>query len=307
MGILYNDAKMFYEAYFRGVSFAHTLTIGHQTLSLHPAEWKQLRSLFRKNNSASLLNPLKTFKVQNFSDEFFSTFLGVKKLSIMDFSAYENADIIHDLNYPVPDLLKENFDVVIDGGSLEHIFNFPVAIANLMKMVKVGGSIFLVIPANNLCGHGFYQFSPELMFRIFTPLNGFVPPRIKFYKAKYPSVELSMIKKVYDVVDPEQIHDRVGITTNCPIMMSVESKKKADVPLFGKFPLQSDYVTGWNPDSRNLLQLNKYHNIFIFIKKLFPFLYSYIPISFQMRVKGYLWLKKYSFSNGSFYKKVHRH
>jgi len=42
--------------------------------------------------------------------------------------------------------------VVIDSGSLEHIYNFPVAIANCMKMVKVGGSFFIFNMANNHMG-----------------------------------------------------------------------------------------------------------------------------------------------------------
>jgi hypothetical protein len=47
---------------------------------------------------------------------------------------------------------------VIETGSLDHIFNFPVAISNLMQMTRVGGSVFLTTVANNLCGHGFSGF-----------------------------------------------------------------------------------------------------------------------------------------------------
>ena len=42
-------------------------------------------------------------------------------------------------------------------------------------MLTVGGSIFVNTPANNMMGHGFYQFSPELMYRIFAEANGFDP------------------------------------------------------------------------------------------------------------------------------------
>ena len=30
-----------------------------------------------------------------------------------------------------------------------------------MALPKVGGDVYICTPANNLCGHGFYQFSPE--------------------------------------------------------------------------------------------------------------------------------------------------
>jgi hypothetical protein len=80
---------------------------------------------------------------------------------VLDASPYEGADTIHDMNTPVPEAWHGRYDVVIDSGSLEDIFNFPVAIANLANMLRVGGTIFVTTPANNLMRHGFYQFSPD--------------------------------------------------------------------------------------------------------------------------------------------------
>ena len=58
------------------------------------------------------------------------------------------------------------FDVVYDGGTLEHVFNFPVALRNAMELLRPGGRLFTIHTcANNLCGHGFYQFSRELFYR----------------------------------------------------------------------------------------------------------------------------------------------
>ena len=91
----------------------------------------------------------------------------------IDASAYENATMVHDMNLPVGDELKQKFSVVIDGGTLEHVFNFPTAIRNCMEMLKVGGHFFAHTMANNFMGHGFYQFSPELFYRVFSPENGF--------------------------------------------------------------------------------------------------------------------------------------
>jgi 2-polyprenyl-3-methyl-5-hydroxy-6-metoxy-1,4-benzoquinol methylase len=79
---------------------------------------------------------------------------------VLDASPYEGADTIHDMNTPVPEAWHGRYDVV--SGSLEHIFNFSVAIANLANMLRVGGTIFVTTPVNNLMGHGVYQFSPEL-------------------------------------------------------------------------------------------------------------------------------------------------
>ena len=62
---------------------------------------------------------------------------------------------------------------MLDSGSLEHVFNFPIAIANCMALTEVGGHFVAITPANNWCGHGFYQFSPELFYRVLCAENGF--------------------------------------------------------------------------------------------------------------------------------------
>lgn len=96
----------------------------------------------------------------------------------MDASKYEGASVVQDLNQPVPDSLKERFDAIFDGGTLEHVFNIPAALKNCMEMTKVGGRFYMHTCANNLCGHGFYQFSPELFYRVFSEQNGFEVERM---------------------------------------------------------------------------------------------------------------------------------
>jgi hypothetical protein len=126
---------------------------------------------------------------------------------VLDASPYEGADTIHDMNTPVPEVWHGRYDVVIDSGSLEHIFNFSVAIANLANMLRVGGTIFVTTPANNLMGHGFYQFSPELMFWVFSESNGFAVHKILLVEAGYPSVELMRNHTVYEVTDPKHVRE----------------------------------------------------------------------------------------------------
>ena len=99
--------------------------------------------------------------------------LGATTLDVMDVSGFEGANILHDLNQPVDTRLHNAYDCVFDGGALEHVFNFPLALKNCIEMVKVGGCFITITPANNWCGHGFYQFSPELFYRILSRENGF--------------------------------------------------------------------------------------------------------------------------------------
>ncbi|HTE59068.1 MAG TPA: hypothetical protein VK631_01880, partial [Solirubrobacteraceae bacterium] len=91
--------------------------------------------------------------------------MGAQRVDSLDISPFEGATVIHDLNQPLGEPPRR-FTAVIDGGSLEHVFNFPVAIRTCMELVEPGGSLVVMVPANNEIGHGFYQFSPELFYRV---------------------------------------------------------------------------------------------------------------------------------------------
>ena len=292
MGICYWDAKQLWEARLRGAPFADTVTIGRQSLYLHPREVRTLCDAYRARYPAQNGTPLGGYEFGDYADEFLRTFLGVESLEVLDVSEYEGATILHDLNRPIPETLRGGFDAVIDGGSLEHVFNFPTAIANLMQLVRVGGSVFVSTPANNLCGHGFYQFSPEVMFRVFAPDNGFELRGVTLCEATFPSVELTAAARAYDVTDPKTLGRRVGIMSKGPVTMLVEATKVADVPPFGAFPQQSDYIALWRrPEVRTADGL---------LRRVFEAL----PRALRARVQGYREKRRFSFSNTSFYRRL---
>ena len=76
-------------------------------------------------------------------------FLGFETTDYMDVSEYEGANVIHDLNTHVPANLHGKYDLVIDGGTIEHIFNVPSAFENVNKMLHVGGYFLAFNPCNN--------------------------------------------------------------------------------------------------------------------------------------------------------------
>lgn len=225
-----------------GVPMNRLLMIGRQNLFLHPSELREIRSVC----GGALAN----YQWGEYADRFFTECLRVSEVSALDYSSYEGADLLYDLNDPIPSELEGQFDVVVEAGSLEHIFNFPVAIANLMKMTKVGGTILACTVSNNLSGHGFYQFSPELIFRVFTVENGFELGKVLALEARYPSIERTPIFNAFEVSDPALVHRRVGLMTKYPIMLLFNARKIAERPLFSKTPMQSDYADAWTSDKR---------------------------------------------------------
>jgi hypothetical protein len=304
VGIDYCDARMFWKAKQRGVSFGRVLTLGHQNLCLHRKEV----DFFRREYQAafgSFETPLDNYSWGQYADEFLRGYLGASSITVIDASPYEGADTIHDMNTPVPEAWHGRYDAVIDGGSLEHIFNVPVALANLANLLKVGGSIFITTPANNLMGHGFYQFSPELMFRVFSEANGFALQRILILEARYPSVELSKNHKVYEVVDPEEVRTRVGLVSKRPVMMMVEATKVHDARMFASAPLQSDYVTLWDsrggdrttsPSSRRL-------GLLLPLRHAASRLLHAFPLGLRAPLLGYRQKREFSLRNNTFYRR----
>jgi SAM-dependent methyltransferase len=295
VGILYHDAKRLWQARLAGVKFDRVLTLGRLQLFLHPAEVRALREAFRANPPFSLAEPLVDYQFGEFADRFLREFCGVTTLETLDYSAYEGATLVHDMNAPIADEFKGRFDVVIEGGSLEHIFNFPVAIKNLMQLVRLGGMAFLTMPANNLCGHGFYQFSPELIFRIFSKENGFEETRVVFLDATFPGVELTPIRRAYEVTDPASVGRRVGLKWGRPTIMAVEARKASDLEPFAESPQQSDYSAAWNRSK----QLNPRAG-----SGLLRRLAKRLPDSWQYRLQGYYWNWQYSLRNRNFYRKI---
>lgn len=98
--------------------------------------------------------------------------LGAANVYAADVSTYENPDVLIDLNIPIEDKYLNKFDTIIDVGTLEHVFDICTALNNLCNMLKIGGCIALILPCSNAIDHGFYSFSPTLMFDYFSA-NGF--------------------------------------------------------------------------------------------------------------------------------------
>jgi hypothetical protein len=88
---------------------------------------------------------------------------GIKNVQVMDIDEYEGADHLFDLNQPeCPSGLHSKFDLIVDGGSLEHCFNLPNALNSIGAMLRENGVAFHTNPANLMIDHGFFQVSPTL-------------------------------------------------------------------------------------------------------------------------------------------------
>jgi SAM-dependent methyltransferase len=217
---------------YRGQDLGDTLFLGRQGVNLTDSD--HVRQVLQQHN---ITVPLSDLKSEDGHAEPLLMYIGARTTQSLDISNFEGATIIHDMNDPIPDDLVEKFDCIIDGGTLEHIFNFPQAIDNVKKMLKIGGMFFSINGANNQLGHGFYQFSPELFWRIFGQDSGFVVRRMRL-------VPMSSTTKPIDLEDPAGQRQEIGPTPIAMYLMVAAQKMAA--PRDGKQHIfQSDYAVAW--------------------------------------------------------------
>lgn len=240
MGIEDSTLRFLLSSRKTGVSFARTITLGRQDLLLRSFALKELLHLYGLCSTDEEMERILK-EANQFADPLFRA-LGAQVIDSMDYSSFENATIVHDMNQPIPERLKQRYSLVFDGGTLEHVFNFPQAIQNCMKMVEVGGHLLSVTPCNNMMGHGFYQFSPETFFRIFCEDNGFQVEKIYLNEGWGAG-------PWFQVADPDKLQRRVGCVTGAATNLYVRARKLKEVPIFSTMPYQSDYSTIWSQQS----------------------------------------------------------
>lgn len=230
MGVSWHHANWLMECRKGGINFGSVLTLGRLQLFLTLKQVARMREHYGLDRS--VLNP-----VPSFADDLFRE-LGAENVTAMDYSDYQGATLLHDLNNPISQELHCRYEVVDDGGTLEHIFQFPTALSNAMNMVKVGGSLIMATPASAV-GHGFYSFSPELFYRTLCPENGFEIRKMCIYHN-------ASEQDWYEVMDPAKVGRRVETNAqDRQLYLLIWAVKQRHVMPFSTTPQQYDYVARW--------------------------------------------------------------
>jgi hypothetical protein len=247
MGVTFNAVKMLFWAKNLGVSFEKTLALGHQGFDCSPNRFRRavrdfgLRGTREEIDRCFQRPPMRPL----FANELFR-FLGAREIVSVDRSDFEGASFLHDLNEPFPESHRERYSLVFDGGTLEHIFDYPAALRHCLELVRLGGHFLTTdSPANNLMGHGFYQISPEFFFRVFSADNGFALRKIIIYDTS------KIDAPFFQVIDAAVTGSRTNLISSHSLNLAVLAQRVALTPILARPPQQSDYVAVWEKFRRS--------------------------------------------------------
>jgi len=239
VGIALSAVNALIDLHKRFGAFGTTVQIGRQGIYVAEHERSRADEAIRSHGLAESFGAI--IGSSHFADEHLLPAFGATSIFSADASPYEGATIIHDFNNPLPSQHHMQFDTLLEFGSLEHIFNVPVALANMMNMVKIGGRLLSIAPANNWLGHGFYQIGPELPFRVFHADNGFEIISVRLVGADGSNIELSD-RGAYGV------RNEIGTTSGSTDLITI-ARKISDTKPFSRWPQQGDYAHEWERKS----------------------------------------------------------
>jgi hypothetical protein len=231
MGIDINGAKFLFWSRSHGVNFGSTVTLGRQNLFLQSNQLEKLVLGLHGEKTTNSSTNIRAMAESKFAEPLFR-YLGATEIQSIDANAYEDATIIHDMNLPIK--VDRQFSCLFDGGTLEHVFNSLTSFENCMKLVRSGGHLIHILPANNFFGHGFYQFSAEFFYRLYGGDNGF---RVK----KVLLVEDCPGGRWLEVPDPLCVKRRITYSNVLPTNLYVLVEKVEEIHKLKKIPYQSDY------------------------------------------------------------------
>jgi len=165
------------------------LFVGRQTVYVSPDELAQkLREPGNEVDAGAIevdrttISRRRGFAPELPTDRSIFRALGVKNVKAIDVSAYEGAEIVHDLNVPVPPHLEGIADFLVDGSTLDNVFDPAMVLRNYARLLRPGGRL-IAINAFNTVESAYTVCSPHWYLDFFV-VNGFADAKIYFGTAR---------------------------------------------------------------------------------------------------------------------------
>jgi len=228
------------------------LDMGAQTPSISADFIKHLINKYKhlnKNQIANLnLLKEKIINKKKFTTQEYFLSLGFKNYNSIDINgAYKSYKF--DLNKDIVSMYKFNkkYDLVINNGTGEHIFNQYALFLNMHNLTKKNGLLLHILPFIDWINHGFYNFNP-IVFADLAASNDYDIVKLSF--ANRNATEIIIESKSYNLVfeqikpwqDPTFLKkainftkEKVGDNVILVVMLRKKNNNKFKIPLQGKY------------------------------------------------------------------------
>lgn len=105
------------------------------------------------------------------TDDTLFSILGANKVLALDHTDYEGAEVIHNLNTPLPSELHGVADILVDGSTLDNVFNPVNALKSFNELLRPHGRMLLLNAFS--CFDTPYAIMPPLWFIDYFVMNKF--------------------------------------------------------------------------------------------------------------------------------------
>jgi len=283
MGISIATFKMLCELKKDGVHAGRICQLGRQKIHF---THKQAAGVLRKFNIDFDVNLFSEDDLTITDVEMFKA-LGYSAVESIDVSDYQEASLHADLNVRVKKDLHRLFDVIYDGGTIEHVFNVPMVLENIHKMLKENGIVIHGTPSTNHVDHGFYMISPTLYHDYYGQNNYNI---IRSYIFEYAPKTHDRCKwKIYDNSDGKEMYfSNIWWKKNALGVWFVAKKNGDSKGIV--VPQQGRYVQIWDKSKNRNIRSTDNNGVFVeYIKKNInpdSFFYSFLSVLYN-------WIRSY--------------
>lgn len=146
------------------------------------------------------------------------------ELFVVDRRHVAGVDKAEDLNFVLGDEYRSQFDMLIDSGTTEHVFNVGSVFCSVVKALRVGGIVYHCNPLA-MFNHGYWNISPVAYHDFYTQ-NGFEIVRLD-------------VQRKTGFTPLERVH-RFRLENDGKVMLVCVARKVAEVGEI-TFPMQSKY------------------------------------------------------------------
>lgn len=174
-------------------------------------------------------------------DDDFFRLLGVERIKALDVSDYEGADIIQDLNEPIATELEGVADFILDGSTLDNVFDPATALRNFARMLKPGGRLVSISAASNHYDP-YIMLTPLWIFDYFA-VNHFADCKVYVCVYDGPKGEMNVFTPDLSLLRGER--PQLSNFTSGHSMGAVLIAEKARHSTWARTPVQHQYRGAW--------------------------------------------------------------